>query len=454
MQRIKVDFSENLGKIKPMHATNNGPYFTLKNYNENKLHRINSNLDLFKAAGIPFARTHDSSTRSAYGMDHTVDLHMIFPNFDADPYDPTNYDFTCTDHYMECIELAGTEIFYRLGAKIEHEVKKYATLPPRDYMKWAIIAEHIIRHYTEGWADGYKKNIRYWEIWNEPDLNWDWPESYRPTWGGTKQEFFDFYHVVATHLKNCFPHLKIGGPAISHDVEWADEFLAQLKAPLDFFSWHCYCHEPEAMIKRANKIDALLKKHGFPNAESILNEWNYMISFHGDECETSLLTHFKLKGTAFVLACMLISQDSPIDMLMYYDARPYCSYCGMFHHIVVGQALKGYYPFPAFNTLYRLGNEVKTEVTENNIYAVSAKGEDGYATLFTYFDDNDGAEDREITLSFTGLDSEKSYRADFYALDEKYDLEKVFSEKIEKGEGSKTLRMQNFSSYLVKIEEI
>ena len=44
-------------------------------------------------------------------------------------------------------------------------------LPPKDFRKWAQICEHIIRHYNEGWADGHKWDIRYWEIWNEADLD-------------------------------------------------------------------------------------------------------------------------------------------------------------------------------------------------------------------------------------------------------------------------------------------
>ena len=44
---------------------------------------------------------------------------------------------------------------------------------PKDFKKWAVICEHIIRHYTEGWADGFFYDMPYWEIWNEPDLDSD-----------------------------------------------------------------------------------------------------------------------------------------------------------------------------------------------------------------------------------------------------------------------------------------
>ena len=66
--------------------------------------------------------------------------------------------------------------------------------------KWAVICEHIIRHYNEGWADGYKLNIKYRELWNEPDLG-------DATWGGTKEQFFDLYVTAAKHLRECFPDI-------------------------------------------------------------------------------------------------------------------------------------------------------------------------------------------------------------------------------------------------------
>ena len=43
------------------------------------------------------------------------------------------------------------------------------------------------------------------------------------------KDFFEFYDVVATHLKERFPHLKIGGPAIAWNIEWGAEFAAEMK---------------------------------------------------------------------------------------------------------------------------------------------------------------------------------------------------------------------------------
>ena len=163
MTTVTIDPAKTVGPIKPMNAVNNGP-------SKARADQSRGNFDSYRAARIPYARIHDANWSSIYGAPHTVDITAVFPDFDADVDDPASYDFTMTDNYLQTIVDAGTEVFYRLGQSIEHGVKKYGIMPPKDNGKWARICEHVIRHYTEGWANGYKWRITYWEIWNEPDL--------------------------------------------------------------------------------------------------------------------------------------------------------------------------------------------------------------------------------------------------------------------------------------------
>ena len=458
MAKIQVNFNETVGKIKPMHATNNGPVGKINNFNvgwdvsdaTHDSHVIGANIYEFKTAGIPYARTHDASFYPSYGLEHTVDVAFIFPNFDADPTDPANYDFTCTDHYMNMIEAAGTKVFYRLGHRIEHEVKKYGTLPPKNFQKWAVICEHIIRHYTEGWADGMYRDMPYWEIWNEPDLDPDDAVNKR-TWGGTKAQFFEFYHVAATHLKACFPHLKIGGPAIAGKLDWAEDFLAQLKAPLDFFSWHVYAYTAEKVTDRAKKVRALLDKYGFESTESILNEWNYVRGWENGNIQYSYAVHGQIKGASFTLATMCACQAAPVDMLMYYDARP-SVWNGMFNLINVEKStLKGYYPFPAFNALYQMGNSSKIEIDEENLYACAARDGDRAGVVLTHYNDEETAPSKTVRLSLTAL-GEKT-EAEIYLLDADHDLS-LMQKLTFAGETFEwEIEVPNYTCYLVLLKK-
>ena len=371
MELLRFDTEKRYGPFKPLNAVNNGPCHKRHANDQNR-----SNLAAYRAARIPYARCHDTSEWVGYGGEHVADITAIFPNFAADPYDPASYDFPVTDEYVQVTLEAGTETFYRLGQKIEHWVKKYGTLPPTDFHKWAVICEHIIRHYNEGWANGYHLGIRYWEIWNEPDLDKD-DSPHKRTWGGTKAMFFDFFETAVKHLKACFPHLKIGGPAVAGNMAWSADFLSEMhrrEVPLDFFSWHIYCSEPEQMISRAQTARKLMDENGYAYAESILNEWNYVKSW-GEDFTRSIKAIIGMHGAAFTMACMAAAQKSSIDMLMYYDAKPHF-FNGLFDFYTLG-TLKGYYPFLWYGMLNDYPNEIRCEAEPEGIYTLCGADADG-----------------------------------------------------------------------------
>ena len=404
--KLNINWSEITGKIKPMNAVNNGPVSS----------RGNGNLDNYIAANIPYARTHDASFYAGYGGYHTVDVHVIFPDFDADPYDPANYDFQLTDEYMEKIMAGGAKVFYRLGAKIEHESKKYGIWPPKDNMKWAIICEHIIAHMNEGWGDGHHYGIEYWEIWNEPDL-------YEKCWMGTPEEFYELFCVAAKHLKARFPHLKIGGPAVTGFNEpWLRPFFAKLReenVPLDFYSWHRYAKNVEEVTSAIRRHRALMDEYGYTETESILNEWNYVKAWQGPDYAVGLKTVISIKGAAFVAAVMAAAQEEPLDMLMYYDARP-SIWNGLFS-FYLHTPLKAYYSVKAWGVLASLGNACKLDCDVPNIYAAAASGEDGKMALISYFTDEDAPCTKTFPVEIAGMGD----ILHVYLLDEEHDMTEV-----------------------------
>lgn len=159
MNQVQVNFDKKTGIIKPMHGVGQPPIVW------DQYHMF----DYLKDAMIPFSRLHDVA--GAYGGNRYVDIPNLFRDFEADPYDPESYDFAFTDLLITNLVERGIEPFFRLGVTIENSarIKAYRIYPPKDNLKWAQICEGVIRHYTEGWANGFHYNIRYWEIWNEPD---------------------------------------------------------------------------------------------------------------------------------------------------------------------------------------------------------------------------------------------------------------------------------------------
>lgn len=380
--KVTVDFSEKKGKIKPMHAVNNGPI-------PERSDQTKGNFDDFKRAKIPYARTHDSNSCYDYGAPHTIDVTAIFPDFDADENDEKNYDFYYTDFYCKNIVDAGTQVFYRLGQGIEHGGKKYGIYPPKDYAKWARICEHIILHLNYGWANGLTLGIKYWEIWNEPDLDPD-DGDYQRTWYGTLMQFCDLFEVAAKYLKGKFPELKIGGPSFAGEMDRIEKCITESgkrKVPLDFISWHCYTTNPYKIAERAEKIRKIMDENGYKTAESICNEWNYVKGW-SNEFIYSLKKIIEEKGAAFTAQTMSLSQNSSMDMLMYYDARP-TGFNGLFNQELL-HPLKGYYPFLYWSVLFSLKTQYVSETDDKRLTVTAAKNEKGEAGIFiTYYCESD-----------------------------------------------------------------
>ncbi len=444
MTEIKINHSNEIRPIKPMNAVNNGPAGS-------RVRGVRGNFDAYAKAGIPYARNHDASFFSGYGGEHTVDVHRIFKSFDADENLPESYVFGPTDQYvLSCFE-AGTKVFYRLGAAIEHG-HKYGTYPPKDYLKWARICEHIIRHYTEGWADGYKLDIEYWEIWNEPDCR-NGDGTY-PCWQGPFEEFREFFRVTAKYLKDTFPHLKIGGPAMASvwsPVERLMPKFADECIKLDFYSYHWYGNNIADFVETLKKGRAQADEYFGKDAETILNEYNYIKGWSGEEWSYSLKSERGLKGASFNCAAMAAAQNSGLlDMLMYYDARP-CGMNGMFETETYALR-KTYFTVSAFSELSELGIQTESE-SKDDIYCVSARDSEGNgAMLVTYYNDDDSSEAKRVKLSLEGFGGE--VRAEYYLLDEEHDMTLMREETFTAPKFASYLDMPLFTTYLIKLTKV
>ncbi len=423
-------------KIKELHGVNCAPYTIGARSNQ---HYISS---LFGYAGIPRSRLHDCC--GSYGGTYFVDIPNIFRDFNADVEDPASYDFHYTDEYITAIIKSGAQIIYRLGVTIEWGSKKYASVVPADFDKWARICEHIVRHYNEGWADGFEYNIEYWEIWNEPENP--------PMWQGTREEFYELYKVSSLHLRRCFPNIKIGGfgscgfYAVFREgmddfyksfLPYFEDFLQMVKdngCPLDFFTWHIYTDKVDEIAKSALYARETLDKYGFTETESHLNEWNY-----GDE-GGGFAEKENMVGASFCTASLIEMQKLPIDLAQYYCVSLMGTYNGMMtlrlHHFTpVAHA------YSAFNGVYRAGNELAVTADENEPYAIASKSDDGTTHLLvsTYH-----RECKELDITF-----EESGTVEVFEINEK-----GFDKKFEfNGNGIKLPVKDDTSVYYFKMKK-
>ncbi|MBR0459976.1 MAG: hypothetical protein IJJ26_12120 [Victivallales bacterium] len=351
-----IDFTQNLGPInKRLHSSGYAP---------NQEHRsIGDFTPIYKDLHFDSARSHDWALNNP-GM-RIIDTHFLFPLEDKDPSDPSNYYFTATDEVLTQIQNAGVKIFYRLGTSIEHtKDAHFNTNLPKDYHHYAEVLAGIIRHYTQGWANGFHWDIQYWEIWNEADLG-------AKCWNGPIEEFYKFFVIVLKRLKQEFPQLKIGGPAYTgwNEARFAPLLEACEKANVvpDFLSWHCYTADALNLANQPTRARKWLDERSpvYKNTELILNEWHYILSWEGlhhgfsengyKNAMSGTTGMHGVDSATFNLNVLAAWQDQPLDAAFYYGSD---SLTWGFHTIFHGLN-KNYYSFKMHSAVMQYDDKAK-----------------------------------------------------------------------------------------------
>ncbi|HLU11948.1 MAG TPA: hypothetical protein VK003_19895, partial [Oceanobacillus sp.] len=118
--------------------------------------------------------------------------------------------------------------------------------PPKDYQKWHDLIFALVHHCVERYG-AEEVATWYWELWNEPDLDYYWK--------GSIDEFSKLYDYTAAAVKAAFPAARVGGPGTTNPIDgrrsaqFLDAFLnhcakgtnfvtGEVGTPLDFLSFH------------------------------------------------------------------------------------------------------------------------------------------------------------------------------------------------------------------------
>jgi hypothetical protein len=170
---LHIDATKVTGEIKSFRGLNGPPSPIMAG--------LPSLVTQYKALRVDQVRTHDfmgaTEIDSKYELSHSNltwlipddaqragvvkagNASIIFPKESADPENPASYNFVPTDKALAAIHSSGAEVFYRIGRSWGAN-----TNPPADCDKYASVVKHIAMHYNQGWANGYRYKIRYWEF--------------------------------------------------------------------------------------------------------------------------------------------------------------------------------------------------------------------------------------------------------------------------------------------------
>jgi hypothetical protein len=104
----------------------------------------------------------------------------------------------------------------------------------------------------------YKNRVTEWEVWNEPDLN--------SAGTAPASAYVDLYLRTASIIRELQPQSRVWALALAHKTEYADEFLAGMKAKgkldlIDAITFHGYPRNPDDTTL-VDRLRAVTAKHG------------------------------------------------------------------------------------------------------------------------------------------------------------------------------------------------
>ena len=355
-----------------------------------------------------------------------IRFHGIFMEemmiYNVSPEGNVKYNWTYVDELFDCFLDNNIKPFIELGFMPEELKKSNETVywwkgnisPPKDIRLWTDLVQEFIKHLINRYGIGEVKSW-YFEVWNEPAYEGLF-------WGGTKEEYFEFYRETVMAIKSISEDLKAGGPAITHgtilDSTWLEDFLIFCKKtniPLDFVSMHIY---PEYISDESMEEYYKLVESG----EDIKN-MNFMpkIIYHGENHVLNTIDIVKSKietilgnipeihitewnasahlgnpihDTCYVSTYIIKNVLQSIDKV---DSIGYWTFTDIFEEQKLGishfhggfglinkDGLKkpSYY---AYYLLSKLGNEI---IAKDDDYIITKNGEDIQilAYNYTYFD--------------------------------------------------------------------
>lgn len=308
----------------------------------------------------------------------------------SDINNPSKYNFTIPDKQIETLINVGA--IPMLWFPLE---KKPSNL--NDYATYVI---NVVRHFNQGWGNGYKWNVKVFRFGNEPDN----PEF----WKGSQQEWFEAYAAGAKALKKMDPNfilntfgimdfrVKSGSPSnwpTNSPSNWLINFLTYAKnnnVPVDYVSIHGYAPLPHYMFyenfkllqEELNKYPTLSNLYGAPRPSN--DEWDIMLGdlwsgSYGKQFDTAWAASLRInalvnmieQGLQFSLAHTGASNRDCHDFLLI-DCK--------------GNKKSSYYAFKGFNWLYGADRLSTTGTDHANFAAIAGRKDNVVIVVISNYD--------------------------------------------------------------------
>ena len=133
----------------------------------------------------------------------------------------------------------------------------------------------------------YKGSIKYWEMWNEPNLT--------QFWNGTRAQFIELFKVGADAAHAADPDCMVLGPEISSAgprTLWMTELLQQAGNKIDIISFHQYDggDTPAGRLAEIDSMYNTIVNLGYGNKPIWITESGWASDDIGEQTQADYLT--------------------------------------------------------------------------------------------------------------------------------------------------------------------
>jgi hypothetical protein len=207
-------------------------------------------------------------------IDHVFDYYNVYSlASDGTP----SYNWEELDRVVDAIIAANASPLISLSYLPPALAATTVYARPSDFEAWEELVYETVYHFNVERGLG----IRYWEVWNEPNL----PQF----WRGTIEDYLALYAASARGVKKADPVAQIGGPATLSDARFGGlelflsernwitslvQFIQANNLPMDFVSWHFY-NSALSEFTRSVETHRDWVSGIDPQPELLITEWNW-----------------------------------------------------------------------------------------------------------------------------------------------------------------------------------
>lgn len=321
------------------------------------------------------------------------------PAFNLSP-NPGEYNWGRFDAQMQKIYDAGAEAIMTccftpewLSADESKEGK------PTDWDAYERLLIDTVHHCHEhGWR------VRYWEVWNEPDLT-----TGTRFLDGNLDDLCEIYTHFAGAVRAADPRAKVGGGGFARfNEQWLLGLVVHAdknELPLDFLSWHGYELTPDGIadsIKSARRYLQAFPR--FKDTELAITEWQA----HGgppNRCDTEYAAAYQ--AAAFH---RMVENDLNLSVFFCFKESnwqfPRREFGGSWGMITALDTPKpSYHSFRIFAELQ--GDRLRVEGDDGEVGALAARQGEGLDIMLYRFNDRLGASERIVYFDLKGWAEKK-----------------------------------------------